>query len=227
MDAVKDSETIPAIGHDLVHHEAKAATAAEVGNIEYWYCDNCDKYFSDETGTKEIEKSDTIEEKLAPSIIAGNNATVIQGENKDISFTSNAAFDDFIRVEVDGATVDESNYIAVSGSTIVTLKASYFQTLAVGTHTLGIVSQNGTATTTFTIKATTEATEPTEPVTPTEPTNPTEPVTPTEPTNPTNIVSSKTGDNSNLALWIALLFVSGAGIAGTIVFRKRRKSSAK
>ena len=212
---MKDSETIPAIGHDLVHHEAKAATAAEVGNIEYWYCDNCDKYFSDETGTKEIEKSDTIEEKLAPSIIAGNNATVIQGENKDISFTSNAAFDDFIRVEVDGATVDESNYIAVSGSTIVTLKASYFQTLAVGTHTLGIVSQNGTATTTFTIKATTEATEPTDPV------------TPTEPTNPTNIVSSKTGDNSNLALWIALLFVSGAGIAGTIVFRKRRKSSAK
>ena len=226
-DAVKDSETIPAIGHDLVHHEAKAATAAEVGNIEYWYCDNCDKYFSDETGTKEIEKSDTIEEKLAPSIIAGNNATVMQGENKDISFTSNAAFDDFIRVEVDGATVDESNYIAVSGSTIVTLKASYFQTLAVGTHTLGIVSQNGTATTTFTIKATTEATEPTDPVTPTEPTKPTDPVTPTEPTNPTNIVSSKTGDNSNLALWIALLFVSGAGIAGTIVFRKRRKSSAK
>ena len=164
---------------------------------------------------------------MAPSIIAGNNATVMQGENKDISFTSNAAFDDFIRVEVDGATVDESNYTAVSGSTIVTLKASYFQTLAVGTHTLGIVSQNGTATATFTIKATTEATEPTEPVTPTDSAKPTDPVTPTEPTEPTNIVSSKTGDNSNLALWIALLFVSGAGIAGTIVFRKRRKSSAK
>lgn len=34
------------------------------GNTEYWYCDGCDKYFSDEAGTTEIALSDTVVPKL-------------------------------------------------------------------------------------------------------------------------------------------------------------------
>lgn len=44
--------------------EAKAATHMTEGNIEYWYCDDCDKYFSDEAGTKEIALKDTVIPKL-------------------------------------------------------------------------------------------------------------------------------------------------------------------
>ena len=49
---------------DLKHIDAKAATAAEEGNIAYWYCDGCGKYFSDKDGTKEIKKADTVTAKL-------------------------------------------------------------------------------------------------------------------------------------------------------------------
>lgn len=49
---------------NLKHIAAKAATAAEEGNIEYWYCGGCDKYFSDAAATKEITKAATVTAKL-------------------------------------------------------------------------------------------------------------------------------------------------------------------
>ena len=42
--------------HSLQHFEAKAPTCVDEGNIEYWYCADCDKYFSDETANTEITK---------------------------------------------------------------------------------------------------------------------------------------------------------------------------
>ena len=49
---------------DLKHIAAKAATAAAEGNIEYWYCEDCNKYFSDAAATKEITKAATVTAKL-------------------------------------------------------------------------------------------------------------------------------------------------------------------
>lgn len=49
---------------DLKHFPAKAATKTAEGNIEYWYCDGCGKYYSDKDGTKEIKKADTVTAKL-------------------------------------------------------------------------------------------------------------------------------------------------------------------
>ena len=49
---------------DLKHSPAKAATKTTEGNIEYWYCEGCGKYFSDRDGTKEIKKADTVTAKL-------------------------------------------------------------------------------------------------------------------------------------------------------------------
>ncbi|MGN0813079.1 MAG: leucine-rich repeat domain-containing protein, partial [Candidatus Coproplasma sp.] len=43
--------------HNLVFSEAKAATCTEKGNIEYWYCSDCGKYFSDKDGLTEISGS--------------------------------------------------------------------------------------------------------------------------------------------------------------------------
>ena len=48
---------------DLKHVPAKAATWAAEGNIEYWYCEGCGRYFSDRDGTKEIRKADTVTAK--------------------------------------------------------------------------------------------------------------------------------------------------------------------
>lgn len=49
---------------DLKHIDAKAATKTAEGNIEYWYCDGCDKYYSDKDGINEIKKADTVTAKL-------------------------------------------------------------------------------------------------------------------------------------------------------------------
>ena len=49
---------------NLKHFPATAATKTTEGNIEYWYCEGCGKYFSDKDGTKEIKKADTVTTKL-------------------------------------------------------------------------------------------------------------------------------------------------------------------
>ena len=49
---------------DLKHIDAKAATKTAEGNIEYWYCGGCDKYYSDKDGINEIKKADTVTAKL-------------------------------------------------------------------------------------------------------------------------------------------------------------------
>ena len=55
----KDVE-ISATGHDLEHVAAKEPTKTATGNIEYWHCKRCDKYFSDKDATAEIRKEDTV-----------------------------------------------------------------------------------------------------------------------------------------------------------------------
>ena len=49
----------------LMHIDARAATKTAEGNIEYWHCEGCDKYYSDAAATKEIKKADTVTAKLA------------------------------------------------------------------------------------------------------------------------------------------------------------------
>ena len=49
---------------DLMHISAKAATEDTEGNIEYWHCGGCDKYYSDKDGINEIKKADTITARI-------------------------------------------------------------------------------------------------------------------------------------------------------------------
>ena len=86
-------------------------------------------------------------------IIEGANGKWQKGSEDGLSFTSNAAFADFQKVQVDGNDVDSSNYTVKEGSTVVTLNASYLETLPAGKHTLAIVSDTGTAETEFTVVA--------------------------------------------------------------------------
>lgn len=184
--------------HNLEKIPAKDATVTATGNKEYWHCKDCGKYFADEKGTDEIALDDTVISKLPPEIIEGKGQSITAGEKKTLTFTSNAAFSDFVRVELDGKTLDEKNYTVKEGSTVVTLKADYVATLSVGEHTIGIVSESGTATTTFTVNAKAVV------------------------DNDTN--SPQTGDNSHMAFWIALLFVSGAGVIGITVYGKKKRA---
>ena len=59
---------------DLKHFPAKAATEDSEGNIEYWYCSGCGKYYRGKDGTKEIKKADTVTAKLPKSPQTGDNS---------------------------------------------------------------------------------------------------------------------------------------------------------
>ena len=62
---------------DLKHNNAKAATEDAEGNIEYWYCSGCNKYYSDTDGTKGIKKADTVTAKLPKSPQTGDNSNLM------------------------------------------------------------------------------------------------------------------------------------------------------
>ena len=61
---------------DLKHIPAKAATEDAEGNIEYWYCEGCNKYYSDKDGTKEIKKADTVTAKLPKTPPTGDTSSL-------------------------------------------------------------------------------------------------------------------------------------------------------
>lgn len=208
---------------DLKHIDAKAATAAEEGNIAYWYCDGCKKYFSDAAATKEITKAATVTAKLPPKITAGDGAAVTQGEKKELTFTSDASFADFVRVELDGTALEEKNYTKREGSTIITLNRDFVAALSVGEHTLAIVSQHGTATAKFTVKAKpTETATPQPTVTPKPTAQPTQTAQPQPTVQPVSPIL-RTGDTANPALWFALLIVSGGAAIGITVASRKKK----
>ena len=208
---------------DLKHIDAKAATAAEEGNIAYWYCDGCKKYFSDAAATKEITKAATVTAKLPPKITAGDGAAVTQGEKKELTFTSDASFADFVRVELDGTALEEKNYTKREGSTIITLNRDFVAALSVGEHTLAIVSQHGTATAKFTVKAKpTETATPQPTVTPQPTAQPTQTAQPQPTVQPVSPIL-RTGDSANPALWFALLIVSGGAAIGITVASRKKK----
>ena len=61
---------------DRKHIPAKAATEDAEGNIEYWYCEGCNKYYSDKDGTKEITKADTVTAKLPKTPPTGDTSSL-------------------------------------------------------------------------------------------------------------------------------------------------------
>ncbi|MCD2492054.1 hypothetical protein LQE92_05370 [Lacrimispora sp. NSJ-141] len=136
----------------------------------------------------------------APKIIEGINQSVEQGE--DAVFKSDAEFEDFQKVLLDGKEISPGNYTVKEGSTVVILSSSYIKTLSEGRHTIGIVSKNGTAKTTFTIVKAESRSE-------------------MKTAKPAS-AAPRTGDHSGLFRWFAVLFLSG-GLSAAMILRKKRK----
>ena len=159
------------------------------------------------------------------SVIEGANSSWTMNTDGTLTFRANGDFSKFTGVKVDDTLIDANNYTAASGSTVITLKADYLKTLPGGTHKLTVVYTDGECSTNYEVKkATSEQTESID-----KPKSEVKEVASeqTEPIDTTKLVDSqspKTGDNSNLALWFALLFVSGVGILGTVVYRRKKRA---
>ena len=177
----KDLTDIPAIGHKLTKTEAKAPTSTDTGNIEYWYCEVCNKYFSDEKAEHEITLEDTIIAKL-PKLISGANQEWTKGSKDGLTFKVDTDINEFKKVLVDGKELKDTNYDIKSGSTILTLKSSFLDTLSAGKHQICLEFNNGTIEAYFTVKVKETTTVP------------------------------ETGEQTNLYLWAMLAIASSASL---------------
>ena len=209
---VAEGKDIEMLEHKPVLVKAEDATAAKEGNIKHYYCENCGKYYSDEAGTKEITKEDTVVSKLAPKIIDGNNAKIDKSSKEPVSFRSDAAFADFIRVELDGKElVKDKNYTLKEGSIIATLTPEFATTLTAGEHTLGIVSESGTAIASFT-------------VTDDNASNTVSDSSAVDTSTDNNSEKSpQTGENSNIIFWCLISVISLAALCTTAIVSKKKK----
>lgn len=162
---------------------------------------------------------DAVKPGFTPEIIQGDEATWTKGDGQPLSFTSNAAYADFQEARVDGRTLDPVHYTVERGSTIVTLKAAYLESLDPGEHTLDIVSSTGTATATFTITAK-------------ETQQPADTQQPAKPADTDRTPAKSAGDGGQLSrggsdimpavATLAILMASGL-VLGTFVLRRGRR----
>lgn len=156
---------------------------------------------------------DAVKPGFTPEIIQGDEATWTKGDGQPLSFTSNAAYADFQKARVDGQTLDPVHYTVERGSTIVTLKAAYLESLDPGEHTLDIVSSTGTATATFTITAK-ETQQPAKPADTDR--------TPAKSAGDGGRLSRSGSDIMPAVATLAILMASGL-VLGTFVLRRGRR----
>lgn len=144
--------------------------------------------------------SDELREKLESlldalvdyEIVKGDGGKWEKGTKTGLSFMVNGACSKFTGIEIDGKPVDKDNYTVVSGSTIITLKAEYMETMSAGRHRLEVQYTDGKASCEFDVFS------------------------------KDDIPAPGTGDSSNILLWITLLVVSGGMLGTATVKNKKR-----
>ena len=171
-------------------------------------------------------------------ILDGANTSWEQNSDGSLSIRGSGAISKFVGVKVDGNLVDVKNYTVKEGSTIVTLKADYLNTISVGNHTFEIIWTDGTASTRFAVsKSNSGSDEPKDndgnngkndntnntPATAPEDKNNND-TSGSQTDDNQQITAPKTGDNSHTVLWISLLGVSLAGLLSMIYVRKKKEN---
>ena len=150
----------PANHAKLVNVPAKAATTSAEGNIEYWYCDGCNKYYKDAAAQDEITQEDTVIAKrrayTGPTIYPVRNGTNPSSGTEYpggvYGLIYRATVSGITGVQVDGRTIGKANYTTEGSYPVeLYLKASYLNRLARGGHTLTVLTDSGSLTAAFTI----------------------------------------------------------------------------
>lgn len=160
---------------------------------------------TDSFSTYAIATTEAAEEIQTPPVydfLEGANAKWSQNTGGTLTIRANGDFSKFTGIKVDGVLIESKNYTAVSGSTVITLNADYLKTLSVGNHSITVVYTDGECSTNFEVK---------------------NELTDNQKTDET-AKSPQTGDNSNISLWISLLFASVIGLSATVVLRKKNKA---
>lgn len=146
---VKDSKVIETSGHTLGDWIIDKPATVETAGSRHKECETCGAILEKE----EIKKL----ELPAYKIIDGAESTWTQNTNTDGSLVirGDGAIANFKEVRVDGVVIDVKNYTVTEGSTIITLKTEYLKTLPAGKHTFEIAWIDGSAATYFTVAGST------------------------------------------------------------------------
>lgn len=146
---VKDVKAIEALGHTLGDWIIDKPATVETAGSRHKECETCGAILEKE----EIKKL----ELPAYKIIDGAESTWTQNTNTDGSLVirGDGAIANFKEVRVDGVVIDVKNYTVTEGSTIITLKTEYLKTLPAGKHTFEIAWTDGSAATYFTVAGST------------------------------------------------------------------------
>ena len=219
--------------------EVTGATVDPDGTVTVSYGDNKDFTITANTGYKlvkvlvnDVEKAldgntlklknitsnmkiKVVVEKIEYKVIEGAEQTYTITEDTEARFRIDADYSLFNnKVYVDNVLVDSSNYTSKSGSTIITLKKEFVDTLSVGEHTLKVVfNDGGEAETTFTIEKKAENNNNNENNTPSKPEDKEE--------MKDNGSNPKTGDN--IMLYVAIASMSIIGLVATTIVAKKKK----
>lgn len=210
-------EKINQSGHSFTWVIDKEATSTEKGS-KHEQCTVCN-YAKTAVEIPPV-KTGTEEAKTSYKIIEGTESSYVLQSGNSLTIRVDAEFSKFAGIKVDGVQIGKDNYDVKSGSTIVTLKSSYLNTLTAGTHNLEMLWTDGSASTTFTIQASVNQ-NPDNKNQETATAPNTQPATQTN-TKQTTDKSPKTGDYNNPLVWAAWLIVSEIIIAGTLYYRKKK-----
>lgn len=131
-------------------------------------------------------------------VIEGADSVWTRDSGLALRFRANGDFDRFSHLLIDGTPLPQNRYTAGTGSTIVQIKASCLNELAIGKHKVTFVYRDGECSADFTIQASDAA-----------------------PDKP-----AKTGDTASPALWIALAALAVANALAAVYFDKKRRHAA-
>lgn len=157
-------------------------------------------------------------ESVDYDILDGANSSWTQNTDGSLSIRGSGAFSKFVGVKVDGTLVDGKNYTIKEGSTIITLKTDYLNTLSEGTHTFEILWTDGSASTAFTVVKNASDSD--------KDNDNTAQTTDVKKDNQ-NVTAPKTGDDTPIAWMFILSILSGTGLIITAKKRRVNLDSSK
>ena len=195
----KTNVIIPASGHKLSKVPAKDATCTEEGNKAYYICDRCDKWFEDAEGKSEIADKTSV---IIPA--AGHTLSDWKADDNSHWHECECGYKTDVAQHSFKWVVDKEANATQKG-------AKHKECTVCGYKRASVeIPATGTTTTPTTTPATTSKKD----------------TTPTS-TTTSAVKDPKTGDNSNIFLWIVLLLISGGTVSCIIVYDKKRKYNMK
>lgn len=152
-----------------------------------------EKSLISEEATEKLER--LLNELVDYRIVEGDGSRWERGTETGLSFTANGAYSKFTGIEVDGRAVNQADYTVASGSTKITLKPEYLETLSVGKHSLTVQYTDGEVSCGFEVCA------------------------------EDSVDLPQTSDGSNIMLCAVSALTAGVVLIGVMLYYRRKKCS--